>query len=118
MYTLRVKILLFIGLLTNLFYSCGDMDSIHREYLNGEIIYSGKLDTLNVRPGYKRAQIEGYTKFLGNSNKVIVQFDDRSEEFVITGNEGEIMSMIIENLEESSYEFDVQSQDKNGNFKK
>ncbi|MBJ33190.1 MAG: hypothetical protein CMC89_00525 [Flavobacteriaceae bacterium] len=116
MYTLRIKILLFVGLLTNLFYSCDDMDSIHREYLNGEIIYSGKLDTLNVRPGYKRAQIEGYTKFLGNSNKVIVQFDDRSEEFVITGNEGEIMSMIIENLEESSYEFDVQSQDKNGNF--
>lgn len=116
MYTLRIKILLFIGLLSNLFYSCDDMDSIHREYLNGEIIYSGKLDTLNVRPGYKRAQIEGYTKFLGNSNKVIVQFDDRSEEFVITGNEGEIMSMIIENLEESSYEFDVQSQDKNGNL--
>jgi hypothetical protein len=116
MNTFKIKILFFLGLLTSLFYSCDDMDSIHREYLNGEIIYSGKLDTLNVRPGYKRAQVDGYTKFLGNSNKVIIQFDDRSEEFVVTGNEGEIMSMIIENLDESSYEFDVQSQDINGNF--
>ncbi len=116
MNTFRIKISFFIGLSILLFYSCDEMDSIHREYLNGEIIYSGKLDTLNVRPGYKRAQIDGYTKFLGNSNKVIIQFEDKSEEFLITGDEGEIMSMIIENLDESSYEFNVQSQDKNGNF--
>ena len=41
------------------------MDSIHDEYLNGEIIYAGKLDTLKIRPGYYRAQLEGYTQFLG-----------------------------------------------------
>lgn len=116
MNTFKIKISFFVGLSILLFYSCDEMDSIHREYLNGEIIYSGKLDTLNVRPGYKRAQIDGYTKFLGNSNKVIIQFEDKSEEFLITGDEGEIMSMIIENLDESSYEFNVQSQDKNGNF--
>jgi hypothetical protein len=51
MNTFRIKISFFVSLSIILFYSCDDMDSIHREYLNGEIIYSGKLDTLNVRPG-------------------------------------------------------------------
>ena len=47
--------------------SCGDMDSIHQDYLDGEEVYAGKLDTLVVRPGYYRAQLEGQTQFLGNS---------------------------------------------------
>ncbi len=33
------------------------MDSIHERYLGGEIVYSGKLDSIQVRPGYYRAQI-------------------------------------------------------------
>ena len=35
-----------------IYISCSDMDSIHEEYLNGETIYAGQLDTLNIRPGY------------------------------------------------------------------
>ena len=35
--------------------SCNDMDKIHQQYLDGEIIYSGKLDTLLIRPGMYRA---------------------------------------------------------------
>ena len=46
------------------------MDSIHEEYLNGETIYAGQLDTLNIRPGFYRAQLEGYTQFLGTSNTI------------------------------------------------
>ena len=56
--------------------SCGDMDSIHEEYLQGETIYAGKLDTLTIRPGYYRAQLEGQTQFLGSSNQLIVEYED------------------------------------------
>ena len=57
------------------------MDSIHERYLDGEIVYSGKLDSLQVRPGYYRAQIDGQTTFLGNSKKVYVEFEDEKNRF-------------------------------------
>ena len=46
--------------------ACDDMDKIHQQYLDGEIIYSGKLDTLLIRPGMYRAQLEAYTNLLGD----------------------------------------------------
>ena len=109
-----VKIILLINLLL-VCIGCADMDKIHEQYLDGEIIYSGKLDTLLIRPGIYRAQLEGYTHLLGNSNKVIVEFDNRIETFDIDSNVPEIYSVIIENLEEDFYEFDVTTQDQNGN---
>jgi len=92
------------------------MDSIHEEYLNGEIIYAGKLDTLKIRPGYYRAQLEGYTQFLGTSNQIIIEFDDEMLSFPIEENLSDIYSVIIEELDEGSYEFDVYTQDPNGNL--
>ena len=99
-----------------IYISCSDMDSIHEEYLNGEIIYAGKLDTLKIRPGYYRAQLEGYTQFLGTSNQIIIEFDDEMLSFPIAENLSDIYSVIIEELDEGSYEFDVYTQDPNGNL--
>ena len=96
--------------------SCNDMDKIHQQYLDGEIIYSGKLDTLLIRPGMYRAQLEAYTHLLGNSNKVIVEFDNRTEIYDIESDVPEIYSVIIENLDENFYEFDVITQDQEGNL--
>ena len=109
-----IKIILSINLLA-VCIGCEDMDKIHEQYLNGEIIYSGKLDTLLIRPGIYRAQLEGHTHLLGNSNKVIVEFDNRTEIYDIESDVPEIYSVIIENLEEDFYEFDVSTQDQNGN---
>lgn len=110
----HIKIILSISLIA-VCIGCNDMDKIHEQYLGGEIIYSGKLDTLLVRPGMYRAQLEGYTHLLGNSNKVIIEFDNRTEVFDIDNNVSEIYSVIIENLEEDFYEFDVTTQDQEGN---
>ena len=96
--------------------SCNDMDKIHQQYLDGEIIYSGKLDTLLIRPGMYRAQLEAYTHLLGNSNKVIVEFDNRTEIYDIESDVPEIYSVIIENLDEDFFEFDVITQDQEGNL--
>jgi hypothetical protein len=92
------------------------MDSIHERYLDGEIVYSGKLDSLQVRPGYYRAQIDGQTTFLGNSKKVYVEFEDRKESFQIDEDLDDIFSFIIENLDEQTYEFDIQTEDEYGNL--
>ncbi len=97
-------------------HSCTEMDSIHERYLDGEIVYSGKLDSIQVRPGYYRAQIDGQTTFLGNSKKVYVEFDDRKESFQIDEELNDIFSFIIENLDEQTYEFDIQTEDEYGNL--
>jgi len=98
--------------------SCGDMESIHQDYLNGEEVYAGKLDTLKVRPGYYRAQLEGQTQFLGNSTKIIIEYDNELEIYeIINENISDgIYSMILPDLEERSYEFNVTTQDENGNL--
>ena len=113
-YLKYIKIILSISIIA-VCIGCSDMDKIHEQYSGGEIIYSGKLDTLLVRPGMYRAQIEGYTHLLGNSNKVIIEFDNRTEVFDIDNNISEIYSVIIENLEEDFYEFHVTTQDQEGN---
>ena len=87
------NLFLFITTLLALATSCGDMDSIHQDYLDGEEVYAGKLDTLKVRPGYYRAQLEGQTQFLGNSTKIIIEYD----------NELEIYDIINENISDGIY---------------
>ena len=111
-----LKFLALIGLVGT--FSCGDMDSIHEDYLQGEQVYAGKLDTLKIRPGYYRAQLEGQTQFLGNSNQIIIEYDDQTEVYDInTENiENGIYKMILPNLDEKSYEFNVTTQDELGNL--
>ena len=112
------KLFLFLATILALASSCGDMDSIHQDYLDGEEVYAGKLDTLKVRPGYYRAQLEGQTQFLGNSTQIIIEYDDELEIYDIINeniNDG-IYSMILPNLDERSYEFTVTTQDEIGNL--
>ena len=110
--------LIIITIISLIVLSCGDMDSIHEDYLQGEQVYAGKLDTLKIRPGYYRAQLEGQTQFLGNSTKIIIEHDDEFEIYDIVNeniNNG-IYSMILPNLDEKSYEFSVTTQDDLGNL--
>tara|TARA_Y100000766_G_C18889257_1_gene597631 strand:+ start:62 stop:1828 length:1767 start_codon:yes stop_codon:yes gene_type:complete len=110
------KVLILIGFFTN--YSCGDMESIHEDYLQGEQVYAGKLDTLKIRPGYYRAQLEGQTQFLGNSNQIIIEYDEQTDVYEINPEniENGIYTMILPNLDEKSYEFNVTTQDELGNL--
>ena len=107
---------LLLTLSVLIIHSCAEMDSIHERYLGGEIVYSGKLDSIQVRPGYYRAQIDGQTTFLGKSKKVHVKFEDRKESFQIDEVLDDVFSFIIENLDEQTYEFDIQTEDEYGNL--
>jgi hypothetical protein len=92
------------------------MESIHKNYLNGENIYAGKLDSLKIRPGYKRLELNGLTNFLGNSSKLIVKYEESEKTFKIDDDLGEVMSVIIDDLEEKTYELNVRTSDESGNL--
>ena len=91
---------------------------MHEQYLQGEQVYAGKLDTLEIRPGYYRAQLDGQTQFLGNSSQIIVEYDDQTDIYDINENniQNGIYSLILPDLEEKSYEFTVTTQDEIGNL--
>ena len=108
-------LLLFLLVLPLFLLRCGDIESIHKQYLNGEIIYAGRLDTLTIRPGYYRAQLEGYTQFLGNSDQLIIEFNGAIQTFDINNND-EIYAALLSDLDEESYEFSVTTQDPDGNL--
>ena len=97
-------------------FSCDDMESIHKNYLNGENIYAGKLDSLKIRPGYKRLELNGLTNFLGNSSKLIVKYEESEKIFKIDDDLGNEMSVIIDDLEEKTYELNVRTSDESGNL--
>ncbi|MEG1586456.1 MAG: DUF4998 domain-containing protein [Bacteroidales bacterium] len=96
--------------------ACGDLESIHEQYLNGEQIYAGKLDSLYVRSGFNRLMLVGNTKYLGNSCQAVVEFDNHREVFEITDPKTPFYSIIIDNLEERTYEFKVYTLDKKDNM--
>ena len=111
----KFYLLLFLSITTFVMLRCGDIESIHEQYLNGETIYAGRLDTLTIRPGYYKAKLEGYTHYLGNSNTVIVEFNGNTQTFDID-NTNEICGVLLEDLEATNYEFNVTTQDPDGNL--
>ena len=111
----KFYLLLFLSITTFVMLRCGDIESIHEQYLNGETIYAGRLDTLTIRPGYYKAKLEGYTHYLCNSNTVIVEFNGNTQTFDID-NTNEICGVLLEDLEATNYEFNVTTQDPDGNL--
>ncbi len=109
------NIYLLALLLIIIAFGCSDMETIQEEYLQGETIYAGKLDSLEVLNGYKRVKIIGLTRFLGNSNECTVTWEDQSRVFTIEKDGSEKFEMILDSLEERSYEFSVFTKDDMGN---
>jgi hypothetical protein len=106
----------FFLIVITAFFSCEEMDTIHKNYLNGENIYAGKLDSLEIRPGYKRLELNGLTNFLGNSRNLIVTYENNEEIFKIDDDSGDVISVIIDDLEEKTYELNVRTSDESGNL--
>jgi hypothetical protein len=95
--------------------SCDDMNSIHEQYLNGEQVYAGKLDSLNVLSGFERLKIVSNTQFLGNAKEATVSWSDQTRIFTIDQIVDNGFEMIVDGLLERNYEFDLYTTDENGN---
>lgn len=101
---------------TSTFLSCSDMNSIEKQYLGPEKIYAGKLDSLRVYTGYKKIKIVGLTRYLGNTKECIVEWEKNSKIFPIDPIINGKFEIIIDGLEERSYEFKITTRDPSQNL--
>ncbi|MCY1722482.1 DUF4998 domain-containing protein [Prolixibacteraceae bacterium Z1-6] len=110
--------LTFIFAIAMLFNACEKMEDIHREYLDGEIIYAPKPLVIQTFAGKNRIGIKYYLINAVNVNKCIVEWDEGagSQSVDITPNLPlDSIMFEINNLEERSYIFKIYTVDKHGN---
>ena len=107
--------ILFLGSMI----ACSEMDATYRDLVkDGETIYPGKADSLQVMPGNKRIKLSWelsadprvkIVKVYWNSKKDSVEIP------VIYKGEPQNMSTIIENLAEAKHNFNIITYDNLGN---
>ena len=110
---IHVIILLCI---TVCFAACDKMNDLHIGYLEeGEIIYAAKVDSISPGPGDERIEMEVFIKsqriefirFYWNAYRDSIDFS--------VNNQVGIFNVMIENLPENEYLFQIVSFDKFGN---
>lgn len=101
--------------------SCTDTFEVHDKYIEGgEIIYTSKVDSLETLGGNNRLKITGYLTNGFAVNEIIVYWNkgENSQTFTYTktaNQDTDLVELVLEGLEEQSYEFDVYSKDEDGN---
>ena len=110
---------LTVVILTTIMFSCTDMDEFHEKYIdNGEIIYSKKLDSLYSRAGNRRIEFTAFISNAFNVKKIEVLWDkgNQSKSFdYVKKYKIDTVTLLIDELEEGAYEFEIQSKDAEGN---
>lgn len=103
------------GLLITL--SCSDITKMHREYLDrGEQIYAGIIDSLIVRGGWEKVQIEGLSHYARSSTKCIINWDDNQVEYEMKDiDKNGVVQILFDPLPEGTYYFYVETEDEEGN---
>lgn len=94
--------------------SCTDTYSVHEEYLKGgEVAYTNKVDSLTTVSGNKRVKIVGYISNAFNVDEIVVYWnkgkDSKRFPYIKTANKVDKLELIVDNLDEKSYEFEVYS---------
>ena len=108
----------FIFSLALLFNACQDMEDIHSEYLDGEIIYAPKPLLPETFAGKNRIEIKYYLVNAVNVTQCIVEWNDGANsqtEDITPAVPLDSITFMINNLEEKSYLFKIYTIDKNGN---
>lgn len=110
---------LLITLIAVELYSCKDMLDVHKEYIkNGEIIYLSKVDSIVSYSGKHRVQLSGYLNNAYNVNKIIVYWNERADSMTFAYSQTkriDSLNLIIPNLTEKSYIFDIYTVNSIGN---
>lgn len=110
--------LCFLILVSSLLFSCGKMDNTYKDFIkNGEIIYPGRVDSLKAFSGKNRIQLKWLLVADPKITKNVVYWNYKKDSLVIdivkTANIDTI-SIIIPNLLEQTYTFEVYTYDKTG----
>lgn len=100
------------------FASCDDFMDVHKEYIEGgEIIYAPKPDTINFVAGKGRILFNCRTYNAPNVRSIDIYWNDGLDSLIVpvelkTGYDS--ISVILDNMEEKSYTFDVRTTDNFG----
>lgn len=100
------------------FVSCEDFMDVHKEYIEGgEIIYAPKPDTVSFIAGNGRILFNCRTYNAPNVQSIDVYWNDGLDSLIIpvkmnTGYDS--ISVILDNMEEKSYTFNIQTTDNFG----
>lgn len=109
-----VVLLAFAGL-----GSCTTMDEGYKDFIkDGEISYTGKIESLLVFSGQNRVQVNGLFISDPKITECRIFWNNREDSLVIpvTRTQGvDALSVIIPNLDENIYNFEVRTYDKLGN---
>lgn len=110
---------LLVTLIAAGIYSCKDMMDFHKEYIkDGEIVYLAKVDSIVSYSGKNRIQLSGYLNNAYNVNKIIVYWNEKADSMIFNyakTKDTDTLNMIIPNLEEKSYIFDIYTVNDLGN---
>lgn len=100
------------------FFSCEDFMDIHKEYIEGgEIIYAPKPDTISFIAGKDRILFNCRTYNAPNVRTVDVYWNDGLDSLIIPvelNTDYDSISVVLENMEEKSYSFNVRTTDNYG----
>lgn len=101
-----------------IFFSCTKMDETYKDFIkDGEIIYTGKVDSLTALPGKNRVQLKWYLVSDPKITKNVVYWNNKKDSLVMdvqkTANTDTIVSF-IDNLNEGVYTFSVFTHDNFG----
>ncbi|MFV0248661.1 MAG: DUF4998 domain-containing protein [Tenacibaculum sp.] len=116
----KTNIIPFILLILFVLVSCNDTFEFHKKYTkDGEIIYVTKIHSLKSLPGNGRFKITGWISNAFTVNEFVVSWNkgENSQAFPYTKSENpnDFIELIIDGLEEGSYEFKIFSKDADGN---
>ena len=107
-------LVLFVGL-----WSCTSVDDAYKEFVkNGEISYTGKIDSLHIYAGKNRVNVKGLIISDPKVTEVRVFWNTGRDSIVVpvTRTSGQdVVDVIINGLEENIYNFEVRTYDKLGN---
>ncbi len=111
-----VLVALLIGAIS--MFSCDEGDEYLEYTKGGEILYTGKIDSLKIFPGRFRVEVEGLIISDPKVSELRVYWNTKSDSVVVPINRTsgvDEVSSIIDNLAENIYNFEVRTFDAEGN---
>ncbi len=116
------KIKLYLSLITLVMFtifSCDKMDDFHLKYIeDGEIRYTTKVDSVVTFAGNYRVKITGILFQPFGVNEIKIYYNDFNDSILIDYTRQEdidTLSIMLDNLEEKSYSFNIYTGDQEGN---
>ena len=113
----KIIILLFTISIIGCISSCEEMDSIYEEFIvpNG-LKYSQRPDSLKVFAGYNKLRLTWFKAKDPSIDHAYVYWNNYHDSLKVNVNqEGEIVKVDVDNLNEGTYTLHVKTFDKNGN---